>query len=161
MSVPTTLRRLADAYECKEAFYLIWDAKTKEEAAMAIDAGLKAVPKRHEEAFVHAIRAVTEWRTEILAYWDHRVTNAFTENRNHAAKEMNRAGRGYSYDVIRARLLFGKGMPERPLIKCESCNGLFDTDDIVARKNVCTDCYIRIYTERAKYSFPRYTLKSE
>jgi len=49
------------------------------------------------------------WRTEILAYFDHPITNAYTEALNGVAKTINRQGRGYTFEVLRARLLYGKG----------------------------------------------------
>ena len=39
-------------------------------------------------------------------HYDCPVSNAYTESINNLAKGMNRMGRGYSFDVIRARLLF-------------------------------------------------------
>ena len=48
---------------------------------------------------------MTNWRHEIFNYFDHRITNAATESLNGLAKIMNRLGRGYSFDVLRARLL--------------------------------------------------------
>lgn len=34
------------------------------------------------------------------------VTNAFTESINRLAKDRNREGRGYSFEVMRARMLY-------------------------------------------------------
>ncbi|RAR58581.1 transposase [Onishia taeanensis] len=34
------------------------------------------------------------------------ITNAFTESINRLAKDKNRDGRGYSFEVMRARMLF-------------------------------------------------------
>jgi transposase len=48
---------------------------------------------------------MANWRHEIFNYFDQRLTNAATESLNGLAKIMNRLGRGYSFDVLRARLL--------------------------------------------------------
>ena len=47
------------------------------------------------------------WRPEIFNYFDTPITNAFTEALNGLAKIANRMGRGYSFEAIRAKLLFG------------------------------------------------------
>jgi hypothetical protein len=52
---------------------------------------------------------MSNWRPEIFAYFDHKATNAYTESLNGLVKHTNRMGRGYSFEVIRARILFGKG----------------------------------------------------
>lgn len=72
--------------------------------AATIPAGLKA-------DFKVLTTSMKNWRREILAYFDHPISNAYTEALNGVAKTINRAGRGYSFDVLRARLLFGKGVP--------------------------------------------------
>ncbi len=43
---------------------------------------------------------------EIFAYFDHPITNAYTEALNGLVKIMNRNGRGYSFDAIRAKVLY-------------------------------------------------------
>jgi hypothetical protein len=42
----------------------------------------------------------------LFSYWDKQVTNAYPEAINGVAKGTNRMGRGYNFDVIRARLLY-------------------------------------------------------
>ena len=45
---------------------------------------------------------------QLLAAWidDIPVTNAFTESINRLAKDKNSDGRGYSFEVMRARMLY-------------------------------------------------------
>lgn len=43
-----------------------------------------------------------------MAYFDVRYTNAATEALNGITKLKQRMGRGYSFDVIRAKILFSK-----------------------------------------------------
>lgn len=47
----------------------------------------------------------------ILEFFTHPVTNAYTEALNGVTKVANRMGRGYSYEIIRARLLF-RNLPD-------------------------------------------------
>jgi transposase len=46
---------------------------------------------------------------EILAYFDHPVTNAYTESLNNLIRVMNRLGRGYSFGALRAKIVFAEG----------------------------------------------------
>jgi hypothetical protein len=61
------------------------------------------------EAFRPCISAWTNWQPYILSYFDHRITNAFTESLNSLIRVMNRLGRGYSFEALRAKILFSRG----------------------------------------------------
>jgi transposase len=58
-----------------------------------------------KEAFYPLTRAVNNWMPEIMAYFDHPVTNAYTESLNNLGRVMNRLGRGYSFEALRAKIL--------------------------------------------------------
>ena len=98
---------LAAAHKLKEAFFGIYDL-AKPEAVAAFDAFPSTVPPLLKADFKVLLTSMKNWRAEILAYFDHPITNAYTEALNGVAKTVNRAGRGYSFDVLRARLLFGR-----------------------------------------------------
>lgn len=118
---------VAAAYWCKEAFFNLYDLP-KAEAVAAFDAWPETVPQYLRADFRKLLTAARNWRTEILAYFDHPVTNAYTEALNGVAKVINRQGRGYTFEVLRARVLFGKGaatVKPIPELRCESCGGLF------------------------------------
>lgn len=137
---------LAEAYRLKEAFYAIYDMP-KERAIVAFDAYAGTVPPSLKADFKVLLTSMKNWRTEILAYFDHPITNAYTEALNGVAKAVNRAGRGYSFDVLRARILFrtpgrkalpgsryypvvphngpGSAAPSM-VVKCMSCGGMYD-----------------------------------
>ena len=51
-------------------------------------------------------------RGEILAYFDCRAINAYTESLNNLIRTTNRVGRGYSFEALRAKVLLSEG-PER------------------------------------------------
>lgn len=102
---------LAGAHRLKEAFYDIYDLP-KEQAVAAFDAFPSTVPANIKDDFRVLLTAMKNWRTEILAFFDHPITNAYTEALNGVAKTINRQGRGYSFEVLRARLLYGKGAAE-------------------------------------------------
>jgi hypothetical protein len=99
------------AYDLKEAFYDIYDAPTKAEAGTRLDAWRNSIPatmKKGKKSFAPLITATKNWREEILAFFDHPISNGYTEALNGVAKVTNRQGRGYSFEVLRARVLFSK-----------------------------------------------------
>ena len=96
---------LAQAYWLKEDFYAIY-GMPKDEAIKAFDdwiARCKASPVKGD--FKEILSALKNWREPILAYFDYPITNGYTEALNGVAKVINRQGRGYSFEVIRARVL--------------------------------------------------------
>jgi transposase len=103
--------KLAEAYRLKEAFYGLWDIPKKADAIAGYEAWERSITDRELlAAFKPLLTAMANWRTEIFAFWDHRHTNALTEALNGIAKAVERAGRGYSFEVIRAKLLYSKSV---------------------------------------------------
>jgi transposase len=99
---------LFNAYQAKEDFFSLYDCKTKAEAGEYYDTWKACLDPKSATSFYELIRAVDNWRPEILNYFDHPgITNAFTESLNGLVKIANRMGRGYSFDAIRAKMLFG------------------------------------------------------
>lgn len=148
---------VATAYRLKETFYDIYDAPTKAEAGRRLDAWRESVPaamKKGKKSFAPLLTATRNWREEILAYFDHPISNGYTEALNGVAKVINRSGRGYSFEVLRARLLFRNLPPRRKPVtghmmsrtvmqavkhydlvdtlggRCESCGGIFEGHEL-------------------------------
>ncbi len=66
----------------------------------------ESIPTSIRSYFADLDRAITNWHTEVFNYFDNRITNAYTESANNHIKSIARQGRGYSFDVLRARTLF-------------------------------------------------------
>lgn len=96
---------LRKAHELKEFFWDIYEMD-REAATEAIRAWPGMIPDYLEGHFREAVTAVGNWEPEILAYFDTPYTNAYTEMMNGVAKTIYRQGRGYSFEVLRARVLF-------------------------------------------------------
>ena len=97
---------LAKAHKAKERFYDVYEAPSRAEAARLYkewDAGLDPEVR---STFAPLLTAFRNWEDSILTYFDHRVTNACTESANNLIRAVQRMGRGYSFDVLRARILF-------------------------------------------------------
>lgn len=147
---------LAEAYRLKEEFYAIY-ALPKTEAYQALDNWIeRASTGPLKKDFKEILSALKNWREPIMAFFDHPITNGYTEALNGVAKVINRQGRGYSFEVIRVRVL-GRFAPpgkeadiadDQPVIRrsflklrqllrdqsdgqCESCKGMFDKDSLL------------------------------
>jgi transposase len=100
---------LGGAYAAKERLFNMYLAPTRALAEEELDAWLISMTPPVKEAFKPLITAVTNWRTEIFNYFDHPVTNAYTESLNNLIRTVNRIGRGYSFEALRAKILYTKG----------------------------------------------------
>ena len=108
--VRQTIPALAEAYDLKEAFYQIYDDLDKASAMRTFEVWENSLPSTGLDMFRSLARTVHNHYEDIFAYWDSpsRFTNAYTECLNGLIKVANRMGRGYSYEIIRAKTLYAK-----------------------------------------------------
>ena len=101
---------LALAYDFKEAFFRIYDDPDKASAMRAFEAWENSLPDKELGKFHSLAKTVHNHFEDIFAYWDspNQITNAYTECLNGLIKLSNRLGRGYSYEIIRAKTLYAK-----------------------------------------------------
>ena len=101
---------LAMAYDFKEAFFRIYDDPDKASAQHAFEAWENTLPEGELAMFHSLAKTVRNHYEDIFAYWDSpkRITNAYTECLNGLMKMSNRMGRGYSYEIIRAKTMYSK-----------------------------------------------------
>lgn len=105
---------LGEAYRLKEEFFAIYDHKDRGEAFDAYEKWQGSIPRDMLTHFRPVLTAMYNWRTPIFAYFDHRATNACTEALNGIAKNIERSGRGYSFKVIRAKMLYSRSLQKKP-----------------------------------------------
>ncbi len=127
---------LRAAYDAKEAFCGIWDMKTRPAAERAYEIWKGGLTSDVREAFRPLVRAVDSWWPHIFAYFDYRVTHAYAESPSHLLRVMNRLGRGYSFEAVRAKILFAEGSHQlkRPSLRCRRPDRLLN-DMMVAPYN--------------------------
>jgi len=94
------------AYELKEKFFEIYDKGSRVAAESHAKQWELSIPSEVENEFKDLKIALRNWWVEIFNYFEYPVTNTYNESVNNLAKSINRMGRGYSVEVIRARLLF-------------------------------------------------------
>ena len=99
---------LGEAHAVKEGFYSIFDAPDKKTATEVWESWKAGVPTTLRGYFRPLIEDLDGWHGLALTVFDHPYTNAYTEALNRFAKDVNRMGRGYSFDILRARLLYNE-----------------------------------------------------
>lgn len=107
---------LGDAYRLKEDFFNIWNANSRGLAVKWYASWKESIPEKLQPFFKDLTTAMENWEDEIFAYFDYPITNAYTESLNGIIKLTQRVGRGYSFDAIRAKVLFSEGLHKRILI---------------------------------------------
>jgi transposase len=97
---------LGKAYQLKEDFCDLWMVKDRQEAIERYETLKASIPADLQPAFKPLTTAVGNWKGEIFAWWEHPITNAYTEAIAGLVKLTNHTGRGYSFKAIRAKLLY-------------------------------------------------------
>lgn len=100
---------LGQAYELKEQFFDIYEAESINDAYKLYQDWVSNVPKELMAYFEDLIKAMSNWEEEIFNYFNSPITNAYTESLNRLIKTMNHVGRGYSFEALRAKILFTQG----------------------------------------------------
>lgn len=101
---------LGTAYSLKESFFDIWESDSRQKAFLKYHDWKAKIPKELQPAFEPLTMAVANWEEEIFSYFDHRITNAYAESLNSLTRVVNRIGRGYSFEALRAKILFTEGV---------------------------------------------------
>jgi transposase len=97
---------LRELYACKEGLYRLYQTRGKERAAVVLRKFTDAMAHSSLPEVLTLRRTLMRWRSEILAYFVCRLTNARTEGFNGKAKLVIRRAYGYkSFRNYRLRLL--------------------------------------------------------
>lgn len=108
--------RLQTAYHIKEGLRDVYKQPTKYDAFQRYHQWELSIPKDARE--MRKIQnLINKLRPEVFAYFDGKYTNAFTESFNNVIKRIVRLGVGYSFDVLRAKVLFGTKATEVKKVK--------------------------------------------
>jgi hypothetical protein len=99
--------RLKKAYEVRNEFRKIFELDSRTEAAKALREWVDGLPESIEEEFERVTVPLSNWWDEILNYFDAQYTNASVEGLNRAIKQIRTEGVGYSFDTLRAKVIYG------------------------------------------------------
>jgi len=120
------------AVQLKELFYDIYEAESPAEAEKHYDAWKSMVPPEMTKPFSACLSFMQNrrWKRLILNYFEHRYTNAYVEALNGLIDQINRSGRGYNLDVLRAKALLRYGEVKRvyPSLRPEIREALGDVE---------------------------------
>lgn len=105
---------LKEAYELKEEFYWIYDTNDPFEGIERYNQWKsRCLASNSKNAYKDLVRAVDNWQGVIFSYFDKRLTNAYTESINSIIRQVERMGRGYSFDALRAKILFNEKLHKK------------------------------------------------
>jgi transposase len=95
------------AYEMKEAYFGIWNSPSGEVARKRYQEWLEKLLLEFKEDFKPLLSAMKNWGEFIFNYFDHRYTNAFTEQANRQIRDILRASRTCGFETYRAKIVYG------------------------------------------------------
>lgn len=112
----SNLPSLNTAYKLKEMLFDLYEIKDKKEAQEKYQTWKDTLEANPDVApfFSDLVRAITNWYDPIFNFFDFQITNGYTESMNGLIKVANRIGRGYSFEAIRAKMLFRDGHKTKP-----------------------------------------------
>lgn len=93
-------RALRTAWVLKEELRALYRTTSPARAEAALDRWLAEAASSGLAPLVRTARTLRSWRQEILAYWQHRITNALVEGKHNRVKVLKRRGYGYRNDRV-------------------------------------------------------------
>ncbi|GFN32392.1 ISL3 family transposase [Paenibacillus xylaniclasticus] len=101
---------LAKAYEVKEGLFEMYDYDYIDAFKWYAE-WKERFPDELRPYFKDLLTSLKNWEKEIFNYFTHKhITNAYTEALNGLIKVAYRTGRGYSFEALRAKMIFTKGV---------------------------------------------------
>lgn len=106
---------LETAYYLKEGLRAVYKAPDKHTAEVIYNAWVRCIPD-NMPYFKALVETYRKCKKEILNYFvsETKYTNAYTESINNIIKRIEKDGMGYSYPVLRAKVLYGTIATEKP-----------------------------------------------
>ena len=118
---------LGETYELKERFMDIWECGSAVDAMLKYDDWESTLDGVHKVNFKEITTAFKNWDTEIFAWFNFPYTNAFTEAMNGKIRALYKGGRGYTFEVLRAKILFKENIHKTQSVKPRFDRSAFDT----------------------------------
>jgi transposase len=102
-------------YHLKEGLRAVYNATDRKEAFERYYEWEKAIPDELT-AFKGVAETINGCKTEVFNYFltEVKYTNAYTESINNLIKRIEKSGIGYSFEVLRAKVLYGTTATKRP-----------------------------------------------
>jgi len=107
---------LKESYYLKEQLRLVYHAKDKKEAYGRFFEWEQSIPNSNKK-FKSLQRTMNSVKKEMIAFFDGNYTNAYTESFNNQIKRIVKLGSGYSYEILRAKVLYGTEATKKVKVK--------------------------------------------
>lgn len=101
---------LREAFEAKEMIVSLYSCSDSQSAQQWYAAWQAQLSPALTRDFRPVVTAFRNWNSEIMAYFDHPQTNAYLESVNSLIAALDRNGRGYAFETIRAKALLSYGI---------------------------------------------------
>lgn len=96
---------LKKAHALKEQLFAVYDCKDKKEAVVMYNDWKSNIPSDLPH-FQEIADTIDRWHREIFNYFDYRITNAYVEGINSTIRAIEKQGRGYDFEVLRAKVIY-------------------------------------------------------
>ncbi|MBO4432259.1 MAG: ISL3 family transposase [Clostridia bacterium] len=107
-NIITAYPTLKIVHQAKEMFRSIYDSSRTSEAEAKYNKWKDFVRQNPElKCYEGCIKTIESWHSEIFSFFVYHYTNGVTEALNNTVKCIEKMGRGYSFEMLRARVLFG------------------------------------------------------
>lgn len=100
---------LADAYEAKERFYMMYDSPNRDDAIRWYEDWLERTPKAVRPYFRQLRGFMKNWHSEIFNYFEARYTNGMVENLNGRINLINQMAKGMTFERFRRKAILRYG----------------------------------------------------
>lgn len=105
---------LGEAYWAKERYFDMYECRTPADAEAHYRRWVKTLPIQIQPTFLKLCRiSAGQQARAVFAYFDEPYTTGYIEGVNRMLDDIQRAGRGYSYDIIRGKLLLTPKLQKR------------------------------------------------
>lgn len=118
---------LLKTYQLKESFRYLYECPTRASAERYFQDWKKSIPAGTDyNGFRMIVETIENHKREIFNYFEAPETNAFVEGMNAAIRLISSQGRGYSFEVLRGKVLLTVGR-RREVVKTDFDSCTFTT----------------------------------
>lgn len=100
---------LVTAFALKEQFCKIWEAADEATARKLYAEWKDTCSQTFPQGFRRLIQTINRWEGDAFTGLTRRITNGYAEGMNRIIKDLNRAARGFTVEVLRAKVLYKYG----------------------------------------------------
>lgn len=104
---------VGDAYWAKERYCDLYRCSSPAEAEAYYHDWRRTLPQSVRQVFLQKCRIQPRWMPMVLAYFEEPYTTGYIESLNRFLDDLQRDGRGYSFEVMRAKLMLAEKLEKK------------------------------------------------